>query len=73
MGKEHGCTTATGIAGVWPNTAVEGGTTVLSGGGVYTIRYFRKAPLDPPLPEETDIIIFLFLSSASAMTFISLS
>jgi hypothetical protein len=33
MGKEHGCTTATGIAGVWPNTAVEGGTAVLSGGG----------------------------------------
>jgi hypothetical protein len=47
MGKEHGCTTATGIAGVWPNTAVEGGTTVLSGGGGIHHTVLQKSTARP--------------------------
>jgi hypothetical protein len=41
--------------------------------GVYTMQYFGGAPLEPQLAEDTGIILFLFFSSASAMTFISLS
>jgi hypothetical protein len=37
------------------------------------MQYFGGAPLEPQLAEDTGIILFLFFSSASAMTFISLS
>jgi hypothetical protein len=37
------------------------------------MRYLGGAPLEPPPTEDLDIIIFLFFSSASAMTFIILS
>jgi hypothetical protein len=42
-------------------------------GGVYTMQYIGGAPLEPPLVEDLGIILFLFFSSASAMTFIVLS
>jgi hypothetical protein len=35
--------------------------------------YFGGAPLELPLPADPGIILFLFFSSASAMTFIILS
>jgi hypothetical protein len=39
-------------------------------GGVYTIRYFRGAPLDPPPSEDPGMILFLFFSSASTQAFV---
>jgi hypothetical protein len=37
------------------------------------MRYFGGGPLELPLPADPGIIIFLFFSSASAMTFIIVS
>jgi hypothetical protein len=37
------------------------------------MQYIGGAPLEPPLVEDLGIILFLFFSSASAMTFIVLS
>jgi hypothetical protein len=40
-------------------------------GGIYTMRYLGGVPLESPLADDLDII--LFFSSASAMAFICLS
>jgi hypothetical protein len=47
-------------------------STQLTLGGVYTMRYFGRAPLELPLLVHPGIILFLFFSSASAMAFIIL-
>jgi hypothetical protein len=47
-------------------------STQLTLGGVYAMRYLGGAPLQLPLLADPGIILFLFLPSASATTFIIL-